>query len=404
MMFCVDLGEIPVRVKNGKPMSYLPGPPARPTFSTNTMSSAVPDRTVKPRRRRTWMILPVTLAVAAAGFAGGVAGANFQQDEAPVVIEQAQPARVITARPVSVTATPDTAIVGAAVIPSIVTVEVGSESNGAFVPAGSGSGVILDTSGNIATNDHVVEGGTAARVILSDGRIYEADLIGTDPLTDLAVLNISATDLSPIAFGTTDDLTIGTPAIAIGSPLGLEGGPSLSVGVVSALGREVQTGPQTILYGMIQTDAPITSGSSGGSLVDADGALIGITTAVGVSNIGVEGIGFATPVEIVERVTAEIIATGSVSHALLGIAGETAYDTTEDGGSAPVGVDVREVTPGSAADGAGIAVGDVITAVDGINVLTMDELITALRRVGGGESINISLSDGRAVTPTLASR
>ena len=404
MMFCVDLGEIPVRVKIGKPMSYLPGPPTRPTFSTNTMSSAVPDRTVKPRRRRTWMILPVALAVAAAGFAGGVAGAHFQQDETPVVVEQAQPARVITARPVSVTATPDTATVGAAVIPSIVTVEVGSESNGAFVPAGSGSGVILDTSGNIATNDHVVEGGTAARVILSDGRIYEADLIGTDPLTDLAVLNISATDLSPIAFGTTDDLTIGTPAIAIGSPLGLEGGPSLSVGVVSALGREVQTGPQTILYGMIQTDAPITSGSSGGSLVDADGALIGITTAVGVSNIGVEGIGFATPVEIVERVTTEIIATGSVSHALLGIAGETAYDTTEDGGSAPVGVDVREVTPGSAADGAGIAVGDVITAVDGINVLTMDELITALRRVGGGESINISLSDGRAVTPTLASR
>jgi putative serine protease PepD len=342
--------------------------------------------------------------VAAAGFAGGVAGANFQEDAAPVIIEQARPTRVITAQPASATVAPDTAVVGAAVIPSIVTVEVGSLSNGAFVPAGSGSGVILDTSGNIATNDHVVEGGTAARVILSDGRIYDADLIGTDPLTDLAVLNISANDLSPIELGSTDDLAIGTPAIAVGSPLGLEGGPSLSVGVVSALGREVQTGPETILYGMIQTDAPITSGSSGGSLVDADGALIGITTAVGVSNIGVEGIGFATPVEIVERVTDEIIATGSVSHALLGIAGDTAYDTTEDGGSAPVGVDVREVTPSSAADVSGIAVGDVITAVDGIDVLTMDELITALRRVGGGDSISVSLNDGQIVTVTLASR
>jgi putative serine protease PepD len=350
------------------------------------------------------MVVPVALAVAAAGFAGGVAGANFQEDAAPVIIEQARPTRVITAQPASTTVTPDTAVVGAAVIPSIVTVEVGSLSNGTFVPAGSGSGVVLDTSGNIATNDHVVEGGSAARVVLSDGRIYEAELIGTDPLTDLAVLNISANDLSPISLGSTDNLTIGTTAIAVGSPLGLEGGPSLSVGVVSALGREVQTGPETILYGMIQTDAPITSGSSGGSLVDADGALIGITTAVGVSNIGVEGIGFATPVEIVERVTAEIIATGSVSHALLGIAGDTAYDTTADGGSAPVGVDVREVTPGSAADVAGIDVGDVITAVDGIDVLTMDELITALRRVGGGDSISVSLNDGQIVTVTLASR
>lgn len=385
-------------------MSYLPSPYSRPTFSTDTISSGVPDREPKPPRRRTWMIAGIALAVMIAGVAGGLIGASVQQDPAPVIIEQAQPTRVITARPAAATVTPDTAVVGANVIPSIVTVEVGSESNGAFVPAGSGSGVILDTSGNIATNDHVVEGGTAARVILSDGRIYEAELIGTDPLTDLAVLNISATDLSPIALGSTDDLTVGTPAIAVGSPLGLEGGPSLSVGVVSALGREVQTGPETILYGMLQTDAPITSGSSGGSLVDADGALIGITTAVGVSNIGVEGIGFATPVEIVERVTAEIIATGSVSHALLGISGDTAYDATEDGGSAPVGVDVREVTPGSSASSAGIAVGDVITAVDGIDVLTMDELITALRRVGGGDSIIISLSDGRTVTPTLASR
>ena len=385
-------------------MSYLPSPYSRPTFSADTVSSGVPDREPKPPRRRTWMIVPIALAVAIAGVTGGLIGASFQQDPAPVIIEQAQPTRVITARPAAAKVAPDTAVVGADVIPSIVTVEVGSEPNGAFVPVGSGSGVILDTAGNIATNDHVVEGGTAARVILSDGRIYEAELIGTDPLTDLAVLNISATDLSPIALGSTDDLTIGTPAIAVGSPLGLEGGPSLSVGVVSALGREVQTGPETILYGMIQTDAPITSGSSGGSLVDADGALIGITTAVGVSNIGVEGIGFATPVEIVERVTAEIIATGSVSHALLGISGDTAYDATEDGGSAPVGVDVREVTPGSAASSAGIAVGDVITAVDGFDVLTMDELITALRRVGGGDSITISLNDGRTVTPTLASR
>jgi putative serine protease PepD len=348
--------------------------------------------------------IPISLAVIAAGFGGGVLGASLNEDRAPVIVEQARPTRVITAQPASATADPDTEAVAAKVIPSIVTIEVGTEAGGPFAAAGSGSGVVLDEAGHILTNDHVAGGGGAARVILSDGRIYEAELIGTDPLTDLAVLQISAADLEPIVLGSTDDLTIGSPAIAVGSPLGLEGGPSLSAGVVSALGREVQTAPDTVLYGMIQTDAPITSGSSGGSLVDADGALIGITTAVGVSAIGVEGIGFATPVEIVKRVADEIIATGSVSHALLGITGETAYNETGDGGSAPVGVDVISVGGGSAAQLAGVTVGDVITAVDASPVLTMDELITALRRVGSGDTVQLSLADGRTVTPTLDSR
>ena len=180
--------------------------------------------------------------------------------------------------------------------------------------------------------------------------------------------------------------------------------PSLSVGVVSALGREVQTGPDTILYGMIQTDAPITSGSSGGSLVDETGALIGITTAVGVSSIGVEGIGFATPVEIVERITTELITTGSVSHGLLGIGGETAYDDTGDGGFVPVGVTVRSVSPDSPASTSEIDVDDVITAIDGTAVLTMDELITALRRVGAGDSVAVSLRGTDPVIVTLATR
>ena len=389
-------------------MAYPPTPPNRPTYSTLTTSSGIrptaPPAPAPPRTRKGWLAVPIAFAVVIAGFGGGLIGSSMQQDPVPVIIEQARRERVVPAQPISSIVAPDTAAVGTTVIPSIVTVEVGTETNGTFTLSGSGSGVVLDAAGNIATNDHVVDGGTAARVILSDGRIYDAELIGTDPLTDLAVLRISADDLTPITLGSTTDLAIGTPAIAVGSPLGLEGGPSLSVGVVSALGREVQTGPETVLYGMIQTDAPITSGSSGGSLVDADGELIGITTAVGVSSIGVEGIGFATPVEIVKRVTSEIIATGSVSHALLGIGGDTAYDQTTDGGSAPMGVDVLTVSPGSAADAAGIAVGDVITAVDGTDVLTMDELITALRGVGGGDTVEISLRDGRVVTPTLESR
>ncbi len=389
-------------------MTPTPHPSQRRIFTVDTTSSGEPQvaPAPAPRRRRAWLIVPVALAVVLAGVGGGLIGASTHQDVPPVIIEQARAPRTMSALPAvaAVTEVADATVVGAAVIPSIVTVEVGTSSGDTFTQAGSGSGVVLDLSGHIITNHHVVEAGDAARVVLSDGRVYEAELIGSDPLTDLAVLQIPTSDLVPITLGSTDDLVVGSPAIAIGSPLGLEGGPSLSVGVVSALGREVQTGPDTILYGMIQTDAPITSGSSGGSLVDATGALLGITTAVGVSNIGVEGIGFATPVEIVERITTEIIATGSVSHGLLGIGGATAYDETGDGGFVPVGVRVRSVSPSSPAEGAGIGVDDVITAVDGSPVLTMDELITALRRVGAGDSVLVSLRGNEPVAVTLATR
>jgi putative serine protease PepD len=378
------------------------------TFSVNTTSSGEPQPVPPPapRRRRIWLIAPIAFAVVLAAVGGGFLGASTHQDVLPVLIEQDRTPRTMSALPAVAVTTEvaDATVVGAAVIPSIVTVEVGTASGDTFTQAGSGSGVVLDLSGHIVTNHHVVEAGVAARVVLSDGRVYEAELIGSDPLTDLAVLKIPTTDLVPIALGSTDDLAVGNPAIAIGSPLGLEGGPSLTVGVVSALGREVQTGPDTVLYGMIQTDAPITSGSSGGSLVDETGSLIGITTAVGVSNIGVEGIGFATPVEIVERITTELIATGSVSHGLLGIGGATAYDETGDGGFVPVGVTVRSVSSSSPAESAGIVVDDVITAIDGTAVLTMDELITALRRVGAGDSVTVSLRENAPVTVTLAIR
>lgn len=378
------------------------------TFSVNTTSSGEPQPVPPPapRRRRIWLIAPIAFAVVLAAVGGGFLGASTHQDVLPVLIEQDRTPRTMSALPAVAVTTEvaDATVVGAAVIPSIVTVEVGTASGDTFTQAGSGSGVVFDLSGHIVTNHHVVEAGAAARVVLSDGRVYEAELIGSDPLTDLAVLKIPTTDLVPIALGSTDDLAVGNPAIAIGSPLGLEGGPSLTVGVVSALGREVQTGPDTVLYGMIQTDAPITSGSSGGSLVDETGSLIGITTAVGVSNIGVEGIGFATPVEIVERITTELIATGSVSHGLLGIGGATAYDETGDGGFVPVGVTVRSVSSSSPAESAGIVVDDVITAIDGTAVLTMDELITALRRVGAGDSVTVSLRENAPVTVTLAIR
>lgn len=289
---------------------------------------------------------------------------------------------------------PDAVAIGDAVIPSIVTIQVGTGDTSGVALNGSGSGVILDSSGHIVTNDHVVAAGSSYQVVLSDGRTtYDATLVGTDPLTDLAVLEVDAAALQPIALGETTSLRVGDAAVAIGSPLGLEGGPSLTVGVLSAFGRQVQVSADDILYGMLQTDAPITQGSSGGALVDTRGRLIGITTAVGVSSVGVEGIGFATPVELMRRVTDEIIATGSVDHAFLGILGGTSFSTAPDGANVAVGVEVESIEPGSGAEAAGLEAGALITAIDGEPVTTMDDLIVALRYRAAGDDVTITVSD-----------
>ena len=158
------------------------------------------------------------------------------------------------------------AAVAQKVVPSIVTVEIGDEgSDGVLTVIASGSGVVLTEQGLIVTNHHVIEDADETQVVFQDGRIYRADLIGSDPVTDLAVLSIDAANLTPIELGQTASLVIGDTAIAVGNPLGLAGGPSLTVGVVSAQNREVIISEAVggILYGMLQTDAPITRGSSG---------------------------------------------------------------------------------------------------------------------------------------------
>lgn len=283
--------------------------------------------------------------------------------------------------------------VGAKVIPSIVTVFTFSDD----LETGSGSGVVMSEDGYIISNDHVVADSTGWEIAFNDGRRYSATLVGTDPLTDLAVLRIDATDLVPIDFGATAVLSIGDPAIAVGSPLGLDGGPSLTVGVVSAFNRSVGVGTDVgdRLFGMIQTDAPITLGSSGGALVDQNGRLIGITTAIGVSSAGAEGIGFATPVEMVRRVVDEIIETGKVTHAFLGVG--LADHTVEDsaGFTLPGGGLVSQIVGGeSAAAAAGILTGDVIVRYDGNPVLTSQDLIVGLRRYRAGDLVEFEILRG----------
>ncbi len=385
-------------------------PPVVP--STPPMPAAPPA----PSRRRGGWLQTLGAAVLGAGLA--LAGFLALDDDpapapaevpaaAPVVVdpEPSEP-RVVDTAPIPQPVAPATnaVAIGEAVIPSIVTVQVG---NGGGL-SGSGSGVIIDAGGLIVTNDHVIAAGTQYEVVLSDGRTaYEATLVGTDPLTDLAVLKIEAEGLTPIRFGDTSELRVGDSAVAVGSPLGLEGGPSLTVGVLSAFGRQVQVSNDDVLYGMLQTDAPITQGSSGGALVDGRGRLIGITTAVGVSDVGVEGIGFATPIELVERVIDELIATGEIHHAFLGIFGGTSFADAADGASVAVGVQVSSVEPGTGAEAGGLEAGDLITSIDGLPVTTMDDLVVALRYMTAGDAITLTVSGetgARTLDITLGER
>ena len=287
--------------------------------------------------------------------------------------------------------------VAAKAIPSIVTVNT---SDGNQNGLGSGSGVVISTDGYIVTNEHVVEGATRYAVTFEDGRVYEAELIGMDKLTDLAVLRISATDLIPIDFGSSDDLSLGDPAVAVGNPLGQAGGASVSVGIVSAFDRQVDFSDGSNLFGMIQTDAAINSGSSGGALVNSEGELIGVTAAIGVSQAGPEGIGYAIPVELVERITAEIIETGDVAHPFLGVTIGTAAIELEDGATVPAGAEVITIEGTDSAAGlAGLQEGDVIVRIGEKDITSQADLILAVRLYRVGEEVNfIAVRDGAEET------
>lgn len=291
-----------------------------------------------------------------------------------------------TSAPQSVVESGNAAEVAMRAIPSIVAVEV----SGAF-GEGGGSGVVYSPDGYIITNHHVVTDASETVVVFSDGGRWVAELIGSDELTDLAVLRVARQDLTPIDIGSSGGLTIGERAVAVGNPLALEGGPSVTNGIVSALNRSLVVESGAVLYGLIQTDAPITRGSSGGALLDINARLVGITTAIAVSDVGAEGLGFAIPIDMAIGVANDLIETGVVSHALLGIQGATAF-AEQDGASYPVGVQVSTVQPQSAYGGGGGQVNDVITALDGIPVTTMDTLLTVMRTKRAGQLVTVAVT------------
>ncbi len=332
----------------------------------------------------------VTLAIL--GFAG-----VFEEPEPPPTPTNPPPPTLTVPPPTStpppvVTDTGTVTDVAARAIPSIIAVETTG-----LLGEGGGSGVVYSTDGYIITNHHVVDGADQVTVVFPDGGRWDGEVIGSDELTDLAVIRVARSDLTPIDIGSSGDLSIGERAVAVGNPLALEGGPSVTNGIVSALNRSLGVESGEILHGLIQTDAPITRGSSGGALLDSTARLVGITTAIAVSDVGAEGLGFAIPIDVALGVANDLIEAGVVHHAQLGIQGETAL-AEADGAEYPVGVRVTRVNQGSAYEVAGGQVNDVITAIDDVPVSSMETLLTYLRTRRAGEAVTMAVT--RSSEPT----
>jgi len=284
---------------------------------------------------------------------------------------------------------------------TIVQIQVGSlDENGDFYSIGGGSGVVISDEGLIITNHHVIEGVDEVRAIFEDGRLYEAIIIGSDKLTDVGLIQISSSNLVPINIGNSDSLVVGDLAVAIGHPLTLGAAPTVTTGVVSALQRRLDVGNEldgsaVTLFGLIQTDAPITRGSSGGALINNNGELIGITTAIATADVGAEGLGFAVPIKMALNVVEDLLEFGEINHAFLGILGAQHFETAEDGARVFAGVYIQELySPNNiqfAIAKAGALQGDIIKKLDGNEVKTLDGLITELRNKRAGDEIEIQI-------------
>lgn len=269
------------------------------------------------------------------------------------------------------------------------------------VPRGTGTGFVWDEAGHIVTNFHVIQGANAARVTLADQSSHRAELVGAFPDRDLAVLkiNVAKSRLPPIPLGTSRDLQVGQRVYAIGNPFGLD--QTLTTGIVSALNREIESVTRRTIRGAIQTDAAINPGNSGGPLLDSAGRLIGVNTAIFSTSGASAGIGFAIPVDEVNRIVPRLIRDGRLIRPNLGIT--AAPEAWARAQNLPPGVPVLRVAPNSAAARAGvvpfsrngeggIVPGDVITAINDDPIASFEDMLTAMERYQPGDRLSLTLS------------
>jgi len=255
-----------------------------------------------------------------------------------------------------------------------------------------GSGVIVDESGHIVTNHHVIANAESVQVQLADGRVADAHIVGRDPDTDLAVLKINLGSLPVATFGRSDQLKVGDVVLAIGNPIGLS--QTVTHGIVSATSRQ-QLGIAP-LEDFIQTDAPINFGNSGGALVDSSGALIGINTAIVAKSLGVEGIGFAIPVNMVRGVLSDIIAHGRVIRGWIGIVPEDVSDEQAARlGLAQGGILIANLYVGSPGQDAGLQPGDLMLAIGGTTLHSAQDALARIANEKPGAVLAIKVLRGR---------
>ncbi|MBO3094270.1 trypsin-like peptidase domain-containing protein [Cellulomonas dongxiuzhuiae] len=302
---------------------------------------------------------------------------------------------------------PDWQRVAAAVQASVVAIQVQTQAGG-----GQGSGVIIDDSGLVLTNDHVVSGAQGnVQVTLTDGRILEGEIVGTDVSTDLAVVRLldAPDDLEAAALGNSDDVTVGEPVMAVGNPLGLAN--TVTTGIVSAVDRPVSTqgedGSAGAVTNAIQVDAAINPGNSGGPLFDASGRVIGITSSIATlsQQSGSIGLGFAIPVNLAKTIADQLIDDGQAEHAFLGVTLSDGTATAD--GITRRGAVVESVTEGSPAAQAGLQPGDVIVAIGDEPVGGAESLTAFVRAMASGDDATLTVvRDGRAIEldVTLATR
>ncbi|GAA0493583.1 S1C family serine protease [Microbacterium aurantiacum] len=436
---------LPPQTGYAPPQGYvLPGavPPhasgaATPTGPAATIpmdfaATAAPAPAPAPRRTSAGAVVGLLVAAAvvggAAGLGGAYAGVNLFSTSASA------PA----SGPVSVTVNDTDSVteatgIAARTLPSVVTISA-SGTNG----SGSGSGVILSADGYVVTNTHVVtlDGASAdasIRATTSDGQVFDAEIVGTDPTYDLAVIKLDgAADLTPIEFASSADLNVGDTTAAVGAPLGLSN--TVTTGIVSALNRSIaiasaaapetpdaedgeqqgegdapfyfdfgqgRTTPgsgETISIAVIQTDAAINPGNSGGALVDSEGRLIGINVAIASAGgssgqAGSIGVGFAIPSDIVQRIAEEIIDTGAATHGLLGANVRSAASVE---GSQITGAYIQEAVAGGAAEAAGLRQGDIVTAFNGVPISNATDLTAQVRAAAAGSTATVTYVRGDA--------
>ena len=405
------------------PGGYAPaGAPTGESFYAASKATGADSGTKRRRRGPGWFALVASVLVASLLGAGGAVTAVRYMDArgghasshsstAPTAIATGSTTKTVN----SAGQAPDWEAVSAAVSNAVVSIAVATDRGEAL-----GSGVIFDKEGHIITNNHVVAGASKIQVTLADGRVYDAETTGTDPATDLAVIQLkdAPDNLTVAQLGDSDKLATGQDVMAIGSPLGLSS--TVTTGIISALDRPVVnsqnedgSGGSAVYTNAIQIDAAINPGNSGGPLFDEKGRVIGITSSIatmsrsggGEGGSGSIGIGFAIPVKLADKVAKQLIKSGTATHAYLGVSLDTAGATAD--GEKRAGAKITSVEGGSPADKAGLKKDDVVIAIDGKTTAQGSALTGYVRQYSANDKVKLTVirdSKKQDIDVTLAER